>query len=288
MNARHPDPSSIDTLLAGVRGFVFDVDGTLALADKRLNGYQPLPGAVAVVNLLRERGVPCAAFTNGTTKTPTELCHALAGVGLHFDEQRTLTPVSVAVDHFRARGYRRLLVLATEAVIQPLEEAGFEVVRSPQRADDVEAVFISWFPEFGLADLEAACYAVWAGATLYTASTAPFVASREGRAVGISGALSAGVRNVTGRRAIIVGKPSPASIRCVVGRLGVPAQALAIVGDDATLELPMAHRAGALSVAVHTGLGTAESFAALPPEQQPHLSLSGIDQLLARLLDRGR
>ena len=31
--------------LAEVRGFVFDIDGTLALADKRLSGYQPLPGA---------------------------------------------------------------------------------------------------------------------------------------------------------------------------------------------------------------------------------------------------
>lgn len=283
MNARPQTPLSIDPLLAGVQGFVFDVDGTLALADKRLSAYQPLPGAIDVVNLLRERGVPCSAFTNGTTKTPAQLCKALASVGLHFDEQRTLTPVSVAVDHFRTRGYRRLLVLATEAVHGPLEEAGFEVVRSPQRADDVDAVLISWFPEFGLADLEAASRAVWAGAAFYTASTAPFVASREGHAVGISGALSAGVRNVTGRRPIIVGKPSPASIRCVAGRLGVPANTLAIVGDDATLELPMAHRAGAVSVAVHTGLGTAESFAALPPERQPHLSLSGIDQLLARL-----
>lgn len=283
MNARLPNPLSIDPLLAGVQGFVFDVDGTLALADQRLSSYRPLPGAVEVVNLLRDRGVPCAAFTNGTTKTPDELWQVLAGVGLHFDQQRTLTPVSVAVDHFRSRGYRRLLVLATEAVHVPLEAAGFEVVRSPQRADDADAVFISWCPDFGLADLEAASRAVWAGAGFYTASTAPFVASREGRTVGISGALSAGVRNVTGRRPIIVGKPSPASIRCVVGRLGVPANVLAIVGDDATLELPMAHRAGAVSVAVHTGLGTAESFAALPPERRPHLSLSGVDQLLQRL-----
>lgn len=283
MTARLPSRLPVDSLLARVRGFVFDVDGTLALADKRLNGYQPLPGAIELVNLLRERGVPCAAFTNGTTKTPAELCRALAGVGLTFDEQRTLTPVSVAVDHFRSRGYRRLLVLATEAVHRPLEEAGFEVIRSPQRADDVDAVFISWCPDFGLADLEAASRAVWAGAGFYTASTAPFVASREGRTVGISGALSAGVRNVTGRRPVIVGKPSPASIRCVAGRLGLLAGTLAIVGDDATLELPMAHRAGAVSVAVHTGLGTAESFAALPAEKRPHLSLSGVDQLLARL-----
>lgn len=28
-----------------VRGFIFDIDGTLALGDRLLNGYQALPGA---------------------------------------------------------------------------------------------------------------------------------------------------------------------------------------------------------------------------------------------------
>lgn len=283
MNARTAPSLFADPLLARVRGFVLDVDGTLALADRRLSGYQPLPGAVALLDLLRERGIPFAAFTNGTTKSPKALQQALAGVGLVFPPERTLTPVSVAVDHFRARGYRRVLVLGSEGVWQPLEEAGFDVVRAPERCDDAEAVLIGWYPEFGLADVEAAARAVWAGAAHYTVSTAPYVASREGRTVGISGALAAAVRSITGRRATIVGKPSAAAIRCVAGRLGVPADALAIVGDDATLELPMAHRAGALAVAVHTGLGTAESFATLPPERQPHLSLPGIEALLDRL-----
>jgi NagD protein len=271
-------------LLAQVQGFVFDVDGTLALADKKLNGYQALPGAVELVSTLQRRGMPCAAFTNGSTKTPAELSKALAAIGLNFDEALTLTPVSVAVDHFRSRQYRRILVLGVEGVWRPLQEAGFDVVVSPQRADDAQAVLIGWHPSFGLADLEAACRAVWAGARLYTVSTAPYVASREGRTLGISGALAAAVRSITGARATVVGKPSLPAVRCVSARLGVAPQRLAIVGDDASLELAMAHRAGAVSVAVHTGLGTAQSFAALPPGQQPHLSLSGVDQLLPMVI----
>ena len=41
--------------LASVRGFVFDIDGTLALADKNLGGYEAMPGAVELVALLRKR-----------------------------------------------------------------------------------------------------------------------------------------------------------------------------------------------------------------------------------------
>jgi 4-nitrophenyl phosphatase len=274
-------PPSHAPSLASVRGFVFDIDGTLALADKNLGGYEALPGAVELVALLRKRQVPAVAFTNGTTKTPAELSKALCAIGMAFDEAQAMTPISVAVDHFKRKKYQRVLVLGVAGVWRPIQEAGIEVILSPKRCDDADAVLIGWYPQFTLADIDAACRAVWGGAALYTASTAAYVASREGRTLGISGAISAAVRNVTGKRAMVVGKPSLQALQCASRRLGVAPADMAIVGDDASLENTMAHRCGALSVAVHTGLGGASSFAALPVATRPHLSLSGIDKLLA-------
>jgi len=270
--------------LADVRGYVFDIDGTLALADKRLSGYQPLPGACELLALLRNRGLPYVAFTNGSTKTPQQLSEALTQIGIDLDERHTLTPVSVAVDLFQRRRYKRLLVLGGEGVWKPLVDAGFDVVRSPERADDADAVLIGWHPTFVLADLDAACRAVWAGAAFYTVSKAAVVASREGRTLGISGALSAAVQSVTGKRAVIVGKPSAQALVCASGRLGgvKPAQ-MAIVGDDISLENAMALRGGAMSIGVHTGLSSAEDFARLAVDSRPHLSLSGVDRLLEML-----
>jgi HAD superfamily hydrolase (TIGR01450 family) len=269
--------------LAGARGFLFDIDGTLALADKRLSGYEALPGACELLALLREREVPYVAFTNGSTKTPWQLSQALTAIGIELTEWQTLTPVSVAVDLFKRRRYHRLLVLGVEGVWQPLIEAGFEVVRSPERADDAQAVLIGWHPGFALADLDAACRAVWAGAALYTASTAPYLASREGRTLGISCALSAAVRSITGKRAIVVGKPSAHALACASRRLGIAAPDMAIVGDDPVLENVMALRGGALSIGVHTGLSRAVDFDRLPAHSRPHLSLSGVDRLLELL-----
>jgi NagD protein len=271
--------------LAGVRGYVFDIDGTLALADKRLSGYQALPGARELLALLRERGIPYVGFTNGSTKTPLQLSQALTQIGIDMDEQHTLTPVSVAVDLFKRRRYKRLLVLGGEGVWKPLVEAGFHVVRSPERADDADAVLIGWHPEFALGDLDAACRAVWAGAAFYTVSKAAVVASREGRTLGISGALAAAVGSVTGKKAVVVGKPSAQALVCAGGRLGgvKPAQ-MAIVGDDIGLENAMALRGGAMSVGVHTGLSSAEDFERLPLGSRPHLSISGVDRLLEMLI----
>lgn len=270
--------------LAEVRGFVFDIDGTLALADKRLSGYQPLPGACDLLALLRDRGIPHVGFTNGSTKTPQQLSEALTKIGIELDEQHTMTPVSVAVDLFRRRRYKRLLVLGGEGVWKPLVDAGFDVVRSPERADDADAVLIGWHPGFVLADLEAACKAVWAGAAFYTVSKAAVVASREGRTLGISGAISAAVGSVTGKKAVVVGKPSAQALTCASGRLGgVKPAHMAIVGDDISLENAMALRGGAMSIGVHTGLSSAEDYERLPAGSRPHLSISGVDRLLEML-----
>jgi 4-nitrophenyl phosphatase len=266
--------------LHAVRGYIFDIDGTLALGDSSLNGYQALPGAIETLDLLETRNIPYVAFTNGSTKTPQQLSQALVKAGLRIDAERTLTPVSIALHLFRRKKYRRLLVLGGEGVWRPLVEAGFDVVRSPDRADDAQAVLIGWHPTFALADVDAACRAVWAGADLYTVSTAPYVASRDGRTLGISGALSAAVRSVTGKRATIVGKPSQEALKVACARLGAAPQEVAIVGDDPSLENAMALRGGALSVGVHTGLSSAADFAGLPHGQRPHYSLSGVQQLL--------
>jgi 4-nitrophenyl phosphatase len=278
-----PIKASVPTL-AGVRGYVFDVDGTLALADKQLSGYQPLPGACELLALLREREVPYVGFTNGSAKTPLQLSKALTDIGIEIDERHMLTPVSVALDLFKSRGYKRLLVLGGEGVWKPLVEAGFDVVRSPERADDADAVLIGWYPGFVLADLDAACRAVWAGATLYTVSKAAYLATREGRTLGVSGALAAAVRNVTGKNAVVVGKPSAQALACASARLGgvKPAQ-MAIVGDDISLENAMALRGGAFSVGVHTGLSSGADFDQLPAHSRPHLSLTGVDRLLEML-----
>ena len=276
-------PRADSPTLAGVRGYIFDIDGTLALADKRLSGYQALPGACDLLALLRERGLPYVGFTNGSTKTPKQLSLALTQIGIELDERKAMTPVSVAIDLFQRRRYKRLLVLGGEGVWSPLVEAGFDVVRSPERADDAEAVLIGWHPGFALADLDAACRAVWAGAALYTASKAAYVASREGRTLGISAALAAAVRAITGKNAVVVGKPSAQALACASVRLGVKPAHMAIVGDDISLENAMALRGGAMSVGVHTGLSSAEDFDRLPADSRPHLSLTGVDRLLEML-----
>ncbi len=266
--------------LTAVAGFVFDMDGTLVLGDPGNHGLAPLPGAVAIIEWLRERGLPFVVFTNGTTRPPAAYAESLAAVGLPVDAAAMLTPVSSAIELFQRDGVRRVLALGGAGLHEPLRAAGFEVLE-PVGRPSCDAVLIGWYREFTMDALEAACHAAWAGARVYSASQAMFFATRAGRALGTSRAIAAMIKDLTGCRIHLVGKPSLAALGCAARRLGVPLRRLAVVGDDPALEVPMAHRGRALAIAVETGLGTADSYAQLPAAARPHLMVQGVAELLA-------
>jgi HAD superfamily hydrolase (TIGR01450 family) len=272
--------------LRAVRGFVFDMDGTLVLGDRHNRGLVPLPGAIEITRWAAERGLPFVAFTNGTTRTPGQYAQVLRDLGFALTDEAVMTPASSAAAVLTRRGHHRVLVLGQEAIAAPLREAGLETVFPAEAELDADAVLVGWYPGFTMAALEAACHVVWAGADVYSASQSRFFATAQGRAIGTSRAISAMLRSLTGCRVHVVGKPSLAALRSAAGRLGLRPSELAVVGDDPELEVPMAHRGRALAVAVTSGLGTAEVFDQLPEGQRPHLRMRGVDELLSVCLDR--
>jgi NagD protein len=285
--------------LRDARGFIFDMDGTLALGDRVNHGLTPLPGAVEMLQWVRGKNLPYLVFTNGSNRTPAHFAQVLRDSGLDVPDDQMMTPASSAVVMFTRRGYKRVMVLGGEGLTGPLRDAGIEIVppveaavlpttgdtRPAEEPAGVDAVLVGWFREFSMSHLEAACQAVWDGAALYSASETPFFAAAGGRALGTSRAISAMIRSITGCRLTVTGKPSPDALRAAAARLGAPAASLVVVGDDPLLEVPMAHRGRALAVAVQTGLAGPDAYDHLPLAKQPHLHLRGIDELLALCKD---
>ena len=273
-----PLPVLASRLLHQVKGFIFDMDGTLVLGDRHNRGLKPLPGAVELTSLLRDQGVPFVVCTNGTTRVPSDYAGILRDLGFPVDDGSVLTPASAAVDLFHQLGYRRVMVLGGDGLSVPLRDAGIEVV--PRVRDSgAEAVLVGWFREVSFADLEAACDAVWAGARFYSSSQSLFFATAEGRTLGTSRAISAVVHDLTGALVEVVGKPSLYTMDAAAQRLGLDSNQLAVVGDDPELEMAMAHRGGALAVSVATGVHKLSDFGGLPVEQRPDLSFAGASAL---------
>ncbi|MEI9885887.1 MAG: HAD family hydrolase [Rhizomicrobium sp.] len=265
--------------LSRAKGFVLDMDGTLVLGDRRNKGLRALPGAVAFVEHLKARDIPFVLFTNGTVRPPEAYVDELKHAGIDVAAERIMTPATVAARYFSAKGYKRILVLGGQGVSGPLADAGLDIVRPPER-DGVDAIFVGWFREFGMPDIETACEAVWSGARMFAASLVPYFATAEGRTLGTSSAIAGAVDKITGSRTRALGKPAPEAMRVAAERLGQAAKDLVVIGDDPNLETLMAARDGALAIGVTTGIAQQAEFAAVPKARRAHLVAENIGAVL--------
>jgi HAD superfamily hydrolase (TIGR01450 family) len=273
---------------AAVRGVVFDVDGTLLLSNRSLGGYELLPGASEVLGTLKERRVPFVLLTNGSAYPPAEQAAKLRQAGLPVDDEQMLTPSSIAADLMRRRGIHRVLVLGMPGVGHALRAAGIETLYTGEPgAAEVECVFVGWHPECGMKDIETACHAIWSGARLYVASDVPFFATKQGRTIGYSFAITAAIRRLTRAPMTLTGKPSVRALRFAARRLGLPMQAVAVVGDDPLVEILMARRAGATALAVATGTTSREEWLRQTDLRRPHEVLNDLRQVLDSIPDVG-
>jgi NagD protein len=274
------------TELAQAEAFLFDVDGTLVLSDDPNTGgggATALDGAGEVLNLLRSLGTRFACVTNGTGQVPGSVAARLRAAGVDVADAQVLTPAVVAAEHIRhLYTGNPVLAFGTEGVIEPLVEAGIQLV-GPDEAEKAGVVLIGADPEFTYDKLEAACRAVWAGAPLLVTSMAAFFASRRGKMPSTSGAIAAGIRHVTGVEPTVVGKPSPLVINIAARRLDVSPTDMVVVGDDLRLEIRMAREAGAFGVLVLSGSSGEADLATVPAELQPNLVLPVVGRLLQHL-----
>ena len=267
--------------LSSVRGFMFDLDGTLILTDRSLGHYQALPEAVEVLCELKARGVPFVAMTNGTNYPAAEQAPKLRAIGLPIDDEALLTPSTVAADLMPRHGVKRALVLGTPGVGHALAEAGIQILfANDQGSEKADAVYIGWHPDCRMQDIEVAAKAIWNGAELYVASSVPFFATAHGKMMGYSYAIAAAVRKITGAPMTLTGKPSLHALRLVARRLRIPMSRVGVVGDDPLVEMIMARRGGAIGLGVTTGITQAKQWAKQPPGRKPHRVLRHLSDLL--------
>jgi 4-nitrophenyl phosphatase len=263
---------------ARVEGVVFDVDGTLLHAHdpNSVRGATAIAGAVEAIERVRAGGRPVIFFTNGTGRPPTDYAADLRSVGFALVDAEFMNPAVVAARWIERRvPGKTVLVLGGPGVVAPLTERGIEVIEgSEPRVADV--VLVGWDQLLTYDALRAACDSVWAGAPLLATSTARAFSVDGGRAPGWSGAVVAGIRQTTGCRPLTLGKPSPAALREMSLALGVPATQTAVVGDDLSLEIAMARRAGAAAALVLTGVSTEADARSCPPSRAPDAVLPDV------------
>jgi HAD superfamily hydrolase (TIGR01450 family) len=262
--------------LDDVRGFVFDVDGSLVHRGDDFRA-RPLPGAVQVLDAIRASGRPLVLFTNGSHLSPAAFAEGLTEAGLPVSGDEVLTPVCSAISYLRERfPGRPAMVFGSEPVRERMAAAGVPLVDT----DKAEVVFVAHLDQVDMDMMEAAARAVLGGARLLTANYLQGYWGANGVIFSRGAMITAGIAKVTGVRPVVVGKPSRAAVREISARLGVPPAEVAVIGDDIGMDIALGHLGGSKTILVRSGMSGTVDLDGIPERQRPHAVVDGVNELL--------
>jgi HAD superfamily hydrolase (TIGR01458 family) len=249
------DPAdTLGAALAGVRGFLLDLDGVVILAGR------PIEGAAQAIRELDRRGVPFRIVTNTSLLSRQMLSSWGARIGLDLPPERIMSALSLSAAYTRRRHPGRPLFVLASADART-EFAGQQLLSDEEAGEPgatAAAVVIGDSPESATYDnLNHAFRLVRSGAELIGMHRNPWWLTPEGPTLD-SGAFVAGLEFATGQRATVIGKPSPAFFReaaaeLIAGLPGATRSELAMVGDDVFSDVLAAQRLGLRGILVRTG-----------------------------------
>jgi HAD superfamily hydrolase (TIGR01450 family) len=251
-----PDPmTTLRVAVRGVEAFVLDADGVIILRG------EPLPGAPEALAELDRRGIPYHVVTNFSLAHRTTLAARFGDRGTTIDPNRIITAASATAAYTAHRFPGRDLF----AIVAPDARREFSgqrlVSRLEAEADpgSIAAVVIGdGGDDLSFANLDTAFRLIRGGAAFLAMHRNPWWLTPNGPTLD-AGAAVVGLEFATGRKAIVLGKPSPVVFRQALALsrhdLGrrVPAGAVAMVGDDPDADIRGAQRVGLRGFLVLTG-----------------------------------
>jgi glycerol 3-phosphatase-2 len=239
---------------------LLDLDGVVYL------GGTAIPGAAESLRKAQAAGMRLAYVTNNAFRTPAAIAALLTSFGAPATAQDVVTSAQAAARLLAERlpAGAPVLVVGGNGLRTALRERGLRPVSTA--LDRPQAVVQGYSPDVSYSMLAEGGLAVAAGALFVASNGDLTLPGRRGSQPG-NGALIQVIATATGVQPVVAGKPEPPLHQESVLRTG--AKHPLVVGDRLDTDIEGAHRVGADSLLVLTGVtGPAEAVLA-PPSQRP-------------------
>ena len=245
-------PQQKRALLAPVRCFLLDMDGTFYL------GNQLLEGSLDFLSALDATGRTACFLTNNSSKSARVYDEKLARMGVPERYRRVITSGHAAA-HYCLKTFpgKSAWVLGNDMLKEELCAMG---LRISEEAPDY--VLIAYDTTLDYAKMTAVCDFVRAGLP-YIATHPDFNCPTETGFAPDIGAIIAFIEASTGRRPdLIIGKPYGGIVEEALKATGLQKDELAMVGDRLYTDIATGRNFGILSILVLTGEASEADVAA--------------------------
>jgi len=249
--------------------FLFDLDGVFYRGKE---SRVPL-GGEKTVDAIRSAGKALFILTNDSTDTVETIHSRLAESGITVRVDEILTSASLTSDYLKSKYGPVSYYLIGE---HGLEAEMARLGHTKTESDRADFVVVGLDRELSYRKLDHAARAVRNGATIIATHAARLYMYKTGPAVA-TGPIVKALEYATGKRARVIGKPSPLMFRLALRKAGCPVKDAVMIGDQVETDVAGAARVGIDAVLVTTGVDkTARGYRLLA-------TIQGVDDLAALL-----
>ncbi len=241
--------SERNAVLSKIRHIALDMDGTI------YNGNTLFPFTVPFLNNLKKWDISYSFLTNNPTKSAEDYVNHLLEMGIPASLNEMYTSAQATIDYIKLHhpDFKRLFILGTPSMIHEFEKAGF--VSTREDATDIpDAVLVSFDKSLTYPRL---CRAAWwiSQGTPYLATNPDRVCPTDQPTVLVDcGSLISCLAYATGRNPdVVIGKPDPRMLYCIMEKLNLKPEEVAVVGDRIYTDVKTALNAGSPGILVLSG-----------------------------------
>ena len=263
-----------ETLLQSIRLYLFDMDGTLYLGD-RLYAF-----TTELLETIKKTGRRYLFMTNNSSKSVADYIKKLEKLGIPATREDFITS-SQATAYYLKENYpnHRLYVCGTQSLKKELETEGFTVT---ENLNEVDCIVMGFDTELTFKKLEDVSRLLLTREGLpYIATNPDYVCPTEFGSVPDCGSVCDMIFNATGKRPVVIGKPSPLMPQLAMTKYGYSKEEAAVVGDRIYTDVKSGLNAGITGILVMSGETTPQILA--QSEDKPHLVLQDASEILKAL-----
>ncbi|MFZ5979130.1 MAG: TIGR01458 family HAD-type hydrolase [Candidatus Zixiibacteriota bacterium] len=226
--------------ISNLAGLLLDLDGVLYV------GEQPIKGAVETVRYLKNKNIPIRFTTNTTVRSVASLHDKMQRLGLPVERDEIFSAVRATAQYLHNVGKPSCFFLLTDDPMMDFAE--FPV--SDTQPDYIVIGDVGKYWDYEL--MNRVFHMVMNGAEMIALHKGKYWETENGLQVDM-GAFIAGLEYVTGKEAMVIGKPEPSFFKLALDDLGAAAETVAMVGDDIDVDIGGAQAVGMTGILVKTG-----------------------------------
>ena len=255
--------------LKEIKFFILDMDGTIYL-EKNI-----LKGSLDFLSQLEKTDRDYIFLTNNSSKNRADYQRKLGRMEIEVAPKKILNSGEITASYLAEQGQqkgKRIYLLGTESLKLEMERFGHKIVNQEanirEKAEKVDYVVLGFDKSLTYQKLWDAHQLIISGVD-YVATHPDLVCPLSGgRTQPDTGAMIELLAASTGKRPLVVGKPSELTVQYILKRFNLKKSELAMVGDRLYTDMRMAHDAGITGILVLSGETKREDIENLSREEK--------------------